>query len=121
MMCLIKFTNANWAVGQTAVNENRSSNSRTSVVTPSYGDNQTRYGNNRFSVPRDRGFPGHGREPGLVRGRAPWNRQPVFGVGNGGSYRPPPRGQRVCKFYESGYFLNVVDFHVGLCSSQVSW
>jgi hypothetical protein len=95
--------NANWAVGQTAVNENRSSNSRTSVVTPSYGDNQTRYGNDRFSVPRDRGFPGHGREPGLVRGRAPWNRQPVFGVGNGGSYRPPPRGQRVCKFYESGY------------------
>ncbi|GAU26283.1 hypothetical protein TSUD_224750 [Trifolium subterraneum] len=85
--------NTNWG-GQTAVNENRSSNSRTSVVTPSFGDSQTRYGNDRFSVPRDRGFPGHGREPGLVRGRAPWNRQPVFGVGNGGSYRPPPRGQR---------------------------
>ncbi|CAJ2646518.1 unnamed protein product [Trifolium pratense] len=95
--------NANWGVGQTAVNENRSSHSRTSVVTPSFGDSQTRYGNDRFSVPRDRGFPGHGREPGLVRGRAQWNRQPVFGVGNGGSYRPPPRGQRVCKFYESGY------------------
>lgn len=95
--------NTSWGVGNTAVNENRSSNSCTSVVTPSFGDSQTRYGSDRFSVPRDRGFPGHGREPGLVRGRAAWNRQPLFGVGNGISYRPLPKGQRVCKFYESGY------------------
>ncbi|XP_073220284.1 zinc finger CCCH domain-containing protein 44-like isoform X2 [Cicer arietinum] len=95
--------NTSWGVGQTAVNENRSSNSCTSVVTPSFGDSQTRYGSDRFSVPRDRGFPGHSREPGLVRGRTAWNRQPVFGVGNGGSYRPLPKGQRICKFYESGY------------------
>ncbi|CAK8539975.1 unnamed protein product [Lathyrus sativus] len=96
--------NTSWGVGQTAVHENRSSSSCTSVVTPSFGDSQTRYGSDRFSVPRDRGFPGHGREQGLVRGRNPWNRQqPVFGVGNGGSHRPLHKGQRVCKFYESGY------------------
>ncbi|CAI8588620.1 unnamed protein product [Vicia faba] len=95
--------NTSWGVGQAVVNATRSSNSRTSVVTPSFGDSQTRYGNDRFSVPRDRGLPGHGREPSLVRGRNAWNRQPVFGVGNGGPHRTLPKGQRVCKFYESGY------------------
>ncbi|KAJ1408826.1 Zinc finger, CCCH-type [Sesbania bispinosa] len=96
-------TNMGWGVGQTAVPENRSSNSYTSVVTPGFGDSQTRYSSDRFSVPRDRGFPGHGRESNFSRGRTAWNRQPLFGAGNGGSYRPLPKGQRVCKFYESGY------------------
>ncbi|RDY03406.1 Zinc finger CCCH domain-containing protein 44, partial [Mucuna pruriens] len=95
--------NAGWGVGQTAVQENRSSNSYTSVATPGFGDSQTRYGSDRFSVPRDRGFQGHGRESGFSRSRIANNRQPVYGVGNGGSYRPLPKGQRVCKFYESGY------------------
>ncbi|TKY70453.1 Zinc finger CCCH domain-containing protein 44 [Spatholobus suberectus] len=97
--------NVGWGVGQTAVQENRSSNSYTSAVTPGFGDSQTRYGSDRFSVPRDRGFQGHGsgRESGFGRSRTAYNRQPLFGVGNGGSYRPLPKGQRVCKFYESGY------------------
>ncbi|KAK7406780.1 hypothetical protein VNO78_08413 [Psophocarpus tetragonolobus] len=95
--------NVGWAVGQTAVQENRSSSSYTSVVTPGFGDSQTRYGSDRFSVPRDRGFQGHGRESGFGRSRIPHNRQQSYGVGNGGSYRPLPKGQRVCKFYESGY------------------
>nr|KYP66892.1 Zinc finger CCCH domain-containing protein 44 [Cajanus cajan] len=95
--------NVGWGVGQTAVQENRSSNSYTSVVTPGFGDSQTRYGNDRFSAPRDRGFQGHGRESGFGRSRMAYNRQPSYGVGNGGSYRPLPKGQRVCKFYEGGY------------------
>ncbi|KAG4987980.1 hypothetical protein JHK84_030562 [Glycine max] len=95
--------NVGWGVGQTAVQENRSSSSYTSTVTPGLGDSQTRYGSDRFSVSRDRGFQGHGRESGFSRSRIPYNRQPSYGVGNGGSYRPLPKGQRVCKFYESGY------------------
>ena len=92
-----------WGVGQSAVQENRSTSSYTPVVTPNFGGSQTRYGSDRFSVPRDRGFHGHGRESGFGRGRTAWNRQPLFGVGNGGSHRPLPKGQRVCKFYESGH------------------
>ncbi|XP_061345592.1 zinc finger CCCH domain-containing protein 44 [Gastrolobium bilobum] len=94
--------NTGWGVGQRAVQENRSSNSYTSAVTSGFGDSQTRHGSDRLSVPRDRGFHGYGRESGSGRGRTAWNRQPIFGVGNGGSYRPLPKGQRVCKFYESG-------------------
>ncbi|WVZ11932.1 hypothetical protein V8G54_016462 [Vigna mungo] len=96
-------TNVGWGVGQTTVQETRSSNSYTSVVTPGFGDNQTRFGSDRFSVPRDRGSQGHARESGFGRSRIAFNRQPSYGVGNGGSYRPLPKGQRVCKFYESGY------------------
>ncbi|KAL2348583.1 hypothetical protein Fmac_002583 [Flemingia macrophylla] len=95
--------NVGWGVGQTAVQENRSSNSYTPVISPGFGDSQTRYGNDRFSAPRDRGFQGHGRESGFGRSRIPYNRQPSYSVGNGGSYRPVPKGQRVCKFYENGY------------------
>ncbi|KAK7367329.1 hypothetical protein VNO80_09338 [Phaseolus coccineus] len=95
--------NVGWGVGQTAVQETRSSNSYSSVVTPGFGDSQPRYGSDRFSVPRDRGSQGHARESGFGRSRIGFNRQPSYGVGNGGSYRPVPKGQRVCKFYESGY------------------
>ncbi|KHN36055.1 Zinc finger CCCH domain-containing protein 44 [Glycine soja] len=95
--------NVGWGVGQTAVQENRSSSSYTSAVTPGFGDSQTKYGSDRFSVSRDRGFQGHSRESGLSRSRIPYNRQPSYGVGNGASYKPLPKGQRVCKFYESGY------------------
>lgn len=96
-------TNTSWGVGQMEVHENRSTNSYTSVVAPGLGDGQTRYGSDRYSVPRDRSFPGPGRESGFGRVRTASNRQSLFGVGNGGSYRPSPKGQRVCKFYESGY------------------
>ncbi|KAL1354899.1 hypothetical protein AAHE18_05G076800 [Arachis hypogaea] len=94
--------NIGWGVGQSAVQENRSTSSYTPTVSPSFGGSQARYGSDRPSVPRDRGFHGHGRESAVARGRTAWNRQTSFGVGNGGSHRPLPKGQRVCKFYESG-------------------
>ncbi|VVA33186.1 PREDICTED: zinc finger [Prunus dulcis] len=55
----------------------------------------------RFSNQRDRGS--HG-DPGFSGGK-PWNRQSSFGGGGGGggSSRPPFRGQRVCRFFESGH------------------
>ncbi|KAI4327694.1 hypothetical protein L6164_020123 [Bauhinia variegata] len=90
-----------WGVGQPqgAAQVNRNINSYSSCMgTPGFWGSQPRYGNGSDRIsPRDRGFHGN------VRGRNVWNRQPPFGVGNGGSYRPPPKGQRVCKFYESGY------------------
>lgn len=78
---------------------------------------QPKYGGERFpgQSPRDRGFQGGG--PGYGRDRSSWNRQSSFGGGGGGgsvgsvgsgggggggSFRLPPKGQRVCKFYESG-------------------
>lgn len=48
----------------------------------------------------------HGRDSGHSRSRSTWSNRPSMygGSGHGGSYRaPPPKGQRVCKFYESGY------------------
>lgn len=63
---------------------------------------QPRYGGERFPGTRDRVF--HSRDSGFSRNRHVWNRQPFFGGSNGGvPFRPPPKGQRVCKFYESGY------------------
>lgn len=86
---------ASWGVGQGVVQEHRNTNSYTSAV-GSQGilGNQPRYGSDRFS-PRS-------RDVNSSRGRHMWNRQP-FGSGNGGYQRPPPRGHRICKFYESGY------------------
>ncbi|KAH0969427.1 hypothetical protein GBA52_028695 [Prunus armeniaca] len=62
-------------------------------------ESQLRYGGDRFIGPRDRGF--QNRDVGFGRGRFQWNRQ-TYGNG-GGSFRPSPKGQRVCKYYESGY------------------
>ncbi|XP_054824189.1 zinc finger CCCH domain-containing protein 44-like [Prosopis cineraria] len=86
--------NTSWGAGQGTVHENRNINTYTTLGSPGFLGNQTRHGSDRFS-PR-------GRDVNSGRGRHVWNRQP-FGGGNGGSQRPPPRGQRVCKFYESGY------------------
>ncbi|KAK4262097.1 hypothetical protein QN277_027703 [Acacia crassicarpa] len=86
--------NTSWGVGQGTVQENRNTNSSTSVGNSGTWGNQARYGSDRFS-PR-------GRDMNSGRGRNMWNRQP-FGGGNGCSQRPPPRGHRICKFYESGY------------------
>ncbi|KAK8607482.1 hypothetical protein V6N13_053215 [Hibiscus sabdariffa] len=58
----------------------------------------------RYVDQRDRDF--HGRDSSLVRGRTPWNRHSSYGGGppnRVGSFRSPPKGQRICKFYESGY------------------
>ncbi|PON71553.1 p53 negative regulator [Parasponia andersonii] len=77
-------------------------NMNSSTPAGSTWGSQPRYGGERFSSPRDRGF--HGRDSGFSRNRHAWNRQPFFGGGNGGvQFRPPPKGQRVCKFNESGF------------------
>ena len=60
--------------------------------------NTDRYGNNRDMGSQQSGDSGYG-------GTKPWNRQSSFGSGGGGggSSRPPFKGQRVCKFHESGH------------------
>ncbi|KAI3451032.1 hypothetical protein Pfo_007697 [Paulownia fortunei] len=61
-------------------------------------DGQRKYGGERFTSPREWGY--QGSDSGFGRGRPPWGRQPY---GGGGYSRPLPKGQRVCKFYESGH------------------
>ncbi|KAG6392792.1 hypothetical protein SASPL_147018 [Salvia splendens] len=63
-------------------------------------DGQRPFGGERFNCPREWG--GYqGSDPGFGggRGRPPWGRQQY---NSGGYSRPLPKGQRVCKFYESG-------------------
>ncbi|KAJ7953085.1 Zinc finger CCCH domain-containing protein 44 [Quillaja saponaria] len=94
--------NIGWGVGQGTIEENGGINSCTSIGNPGIQGNQTRYGSDRFYASRDRSS--HGRDSGSGSGRTAWNRQPLFTVGNGGgSFRPLPKGQRICKFHESGY------------------
>ncbi|GKB84452.1 zinc finger CCCH domain-containing protein 44-like protein, partial [Tanacetum coccineum] len=66
-------------------------------------------GGDRYSSnsPRERGH--HVEDPGYNRSsRSSWSRQSSFGAGSGGGgsgsgySRPTSKGQRVCKFYESG-------------------
>ncbi|KAF3646665.1 Zinc finger CCCH domain-containing protein 19 [Capsicum annuum] len=62
-------------------------------------DSQRRYAGERSGGPRDWAL--QGGESGFGRGRSSWNnRQQPYG--GGGYSRPPPKGQRICKFYESG-------------------
>ncbi|GAV75905.1 SWIB domain-containing protein/GYF domain-containing protein/Plus-3 domain-containing protein [Cephalotus follicularis] len=93
-------TNLGWGTVQEAALENANLNSSTSSGNLGIWGSQTRYGADKFSTPREREF--HGRDSG--KGRSAWNRQTWHGGANGGGYhRPPPKGQRVCKYYESGY------------------
>lgn len=65
-------------------------------------DGQRKYGGERFNCPREWSY--QNNDPGYGRGRLPRGRQPYGGGGGGGGYsRPVPKGQRVCKFYESGH------------------
>ncbi|KAL0333008.1 UNVERIFIED_CONTAM: Zinc finger CCCH domain-containing protein 44 [Sesamum calycinum] len=52
-------------------------------------DGQRKYGGERFTSPRERGY--QGSDSGFGRGRPPWSRQPY---GGGGYSRPLPKGQR---------------------------
>ncbi|XP_022751435.1 zinc finger CCCH domain-containing protein 44-like [Durio zibethinus] len=89
-------TNVSWGTGQGTFQENGSFNSGTSSGNPPYWGNQQRY-----VGPRDRDF--HGRDSSFGRGRSSWNRHSWHGGHNGVGSLRPPKGQRVCKFYESGY------------------
>ncbi|KAL1536636.1 zinc finger CCCH domain-containing protein 44-like isoform X1 [Salvia divinorum] len=63
-------------------------------------DGQRKFSGERFNCPRQ--WEGYQcSDPGLGggRGRPQWGRQPYS---SGGYSRPLPKGQRVCKFYESG-------------------
>lgn len=90
--------NMNFGLGQGTVQGNRNINTYTSIGNAGVWGSQpqTRYGSDRFSPHGSRDMSSGSR------GRHVWNKQP-FGVGNGGSQRPSPKGQRICKFYESGY------------------
>ncbi|XP_022725288.1 zinc finger CCCH domain-containing protein 19-like isoform X2 [Durio zibethinus] len=63
-----------------------------------WGSEQNHNGE-KFTNQRDRGSQGGDSGYGGVK---PWSRQPSFGSG-GGSSRSPLKGQRVCKFHESGH------------------
>ncbi|XWS29232.1 hypothetical protein CRYUN_Cryun24cG0010600 [Craigia yunnanensis] len=84
--------------GQGTFQENGSINSGTFAGNSPYWGSQQRY-----VGPRDRDF--QGGDSSFGKGRSFWSRQSSsYGGPNGvGSLRPPPKGQRVCKFYESGY------------------
>ncbi|KAL9245663.1 hypothetical protein vseg_019288 [Gypsophila vaccaria] len=75
-----------------------------SVINPGTRVTSPRYNHNvgRHPGPKDRNHQHPAVDPGFAKNRpTSWNRQPPFG-GNVPS-RPPNRGTRVCKFYESGY------------------
>ncbi|CAK7334377.1 unnamed protein product [Dovyalis caffra] len=99
-------TNMGWGNCHGTVQQHARTNASNSTGNPGSWGSQPRSGGDRFSGPRDQRshFQSRDRDSGFGRDRTSWNRQPLYGVGNGGStYRPPPKGQRVCKFYESGY------------------
>ncbi|XP_022741080.1 zinc finger CCCH domain-containing protein 44-like isoform X2 [Durio zibethinus] len=91
-------TSVNWGTGQGTFQENGSINSGTSAANPPYWGGQQRYAGQR-----ERDF--QGRDSSFVRGRSSVNRQSYSygGPNRVGSFRPPLKGQRVCKFYENGY------------------
>ncbi|XWS40103.1 hypothetical protein CRYUN_Cryun18bG0111100 [Craigia yunnanensis] len=60
---------------------------------------ESNHNGDKFSNQRDRGSQGGDSGFGGVK---PWNRQSSFGSG-GGSSRSPFKGQRVCKYHESGH------------------
>jgi hypothetical protein len=72
-----------------------SANSGWVAPTGNPGNNGDRFSNQRDMVSQG-GDSGYG-------GGKPWNRQSSFGGGGGGGSRPPFKGQRVCKFHESGH------------------
>ncbi|KAI3785326.1 hypothetical protein L1987_44442 [Smallanthus sonchifolius] len=76
-------------------------------VTVGWDPHQQTYGGERFNInsPRERSY--RVEDSGYSRNSKPWVRQSSFGSGGsgngGGGYsRAPPKGQRVCRFYESG-------------------
>jgi len=99
-------TNMVWGNGHGTIQQHAKASAANSTGKSGSWGSQPRYGGDRFSGPRDHRnhFQSRERDSGFGRDRSSWNKQPLCGDGNGAStYRPPPKGQRVCKFYESGY------------------
>lgn len=61
---------------------------------------EANHGGEKFSNQRDRGS--QGGDSGFG-GAKPWDRQSSFGSGGGSTRSPFNKGQRVCKFHESGH------------------
>ncbi|KAM1156266.1 hypothetical protein ACFX2B_026794 [Malus domestica] len=97
--------NLGWGDGQGIPHGNTSIHPGHQLPAGRMWESQPRYGGGgeRLLGPRDRGF--QNRDLGMGRGRFGWNRQTMHGNGNGNgsSLRPPPKGQRVCKYYDSGH------------------
>ncbi|KAL5791060.1 hypothetical protein ACOSQ2_005948 [Xanthoceras sorbifolium] len=73
------------------------------VGNPGMWGGEQNNGGDRFSSQRDNRAP-QGGDSGYGGGGRPWNRQSSFGSRGGDSSRPPfNKGQRVCKFHESGH------------------
>lgn len=91
--------NLGWGTSQGVTHENLNLNLGFAPGNPGMWGNQVRYSADRSS-PKDRSFHGVG-DPVFGRSKSSGNRD-AFGSG-GGSVRHLPKGQRVCKFYESGH------------------
>lgn len=93
-----------WQTSQGMAQGNANVNWSTSTGNFAVWGGQSKYSGGRTSGPRDRGAFQVG-ETGFDRGRTSLSRQSSLGGGGAGgfSYRNPPKGQRVCKFFESGY------------------
>ncbi|XP_010271490.1 PREDICTED: zinc finger CCCH domain-containing protein 19 [Nelumbo nucifera] len=93
-------SNTGWGSGQGATMQgNTNVGWGAPAGNPGMWASQQKHNGERFSGHGDRGS--HGGDSGHGGGRPSWNRQLSFG--SGGSPRPPPRGQRVCKyFHENG-------------------
>ncbi|KAK4791781.1 hypothetical protein SAY86_032194 [Trapa natans] len=102
--------NMDWEARQGQYQRTGSISSGSGSGSPSIWSDQQRYsgGSSRYASPRDRGH--QGTDQGHSRNsRGPWSsssssgRQYSGGSSGGGHRRQPSKGQRVCKFYESGY------------------
>lgn len=92
-----------WESSQGMAQGNANVNWGTSTGNLAVWGGQSKYSGGRFSGPRDRVF--QVGDSGFDRGRTSLNRQSTFGGAGGGGFssRNPPKGQRVCKFFESGH------------------
>ncbi|KAJ8764349.1 hypothetical protein K2173_006089 [Erythroxylum novogranatense] len=87
--------NMDWGAGHASANA-ASSTGNTGGL-----GNQPRCGGDRYGGTRDhRNYQGRDSSYGRERSYGWWNRQPFT---SGVSFRSPPKGQRICKFHESGF------------------
>lgn len=95
--------NLGWGINHWNSHENTNMNSRSSTENPNTWGSQPKYGADRHTSHKV--YDLHGRESTFSKSRPGLNRQAIHNnIGNGGSsYRPQPKGQRNCKFYENGY------------------
>lgn len=93
-----------WETSQATSQGNANVNWGSSTAHVAMRGAQSKYSGGRFSGPRDRGF--QVGDSGFDRGRTSSSRHSSFGGAGGGggsSSRNPPKGQRLCKFFESGH------------------